>query len=90
MFFTVTMWLIWIAPFFALHAAAAAAGSGIRGRSGPSFGGSARIAASISPASSIEVTSFPVGMRVAFGGSRNSATCGSSKVTQFTLSRSTP
>ena len=84
------MWLIWIARFFAFHASAAAAGSGIRGLSGPSFGGSARMAASISPASSIAVASLPAGMRVAFGGSRNSATCGSSKVTQFTLSRSTP
>jgi hypothetical protein len=37
-----------------------------------------------------DIASLPAGMRVAFGGSRNSETCGSSKVAQCTFSRSTP
>ena len=88
--FTTTMWLIWIAPFLACQAAAAAAGSGISGFSGASFGGSARIAASISPGEQHRRQVLALAARAAFGGSRNSATCGSSKVTHFTRSRSTP
>src|SRR5438270_462078 len=48
------------------------------------------IAASSSPACSMARISFPAGARSTFGGSRNSATCGSSNVTHLMRSRSTP
>src|SRR5216684_2596924 len=48
------------------------------------------IAASSSPACSMARISFPAGARSTFGGSRNSATCGSSNVTHWMRSRATP
>jgi hypothetical protein len=48
------------------------------------------MAASSSPASSMAVMSLPAGARCTFGGSRNSATCASSKVTQPMRPMSTP
>ena len=57
---------------------------------GSDWAASPTTAASTSPASSMAVRSLPGAARSTFGGSRNSATCGSSKVTQRIRSRSTP